>query len=51
MRLTNYIIADHLQTEEDVRLYLEAAFEDGDPELVKHAIAEVASKFPKGGNT
>lgn len=33
---------DHLQTAEDIAAYLEAAFEDGDPELINHALGTVA---------
>lgn len=34
--------ADHLETKEDVVLYLEAAFEDGDPGLIAAALGDVA---------
>lgn len=34
--------ADHLQTPEDIAAYLEAMFEDGDPELIAHALGIVA---------
>ena len=34
--------ADYLETEEDVVLYLEAAFEDGDPGLIAAALGDVA---------
>jgi hypothetical protein len=30
--------ADHLDTPEDIAAYLEAVFEDGDPELISHAL-------------
>jgi probable addiction module antidote protein len=33
---------DHLRMPEDVVAYLEAAFEDGDPELIGHALGAVA---------
>jgi probable addiction module antidote protein len=33
---------DHLKTREDVAAYLEAAFEDGDPELIARALGVVA---------
>jgi probable addiction module antidote protein len=33
---------DHLKTPADVAAYLEAAFEDGDPELISHALGAVA---------
>ncbi len=34
--------ADYLDTEEDVVLYLEAAFEDGDPGLIAAALGDIA---------
>jgi probable addiction module antidote protein len=34
--------ADHLKTAEDVREYLEAAFDDGDPALIAAALGDVA---------
>ena len=33
---------EHLKTAEDVREYLEAAFEDGDPALIAAALGDVA---------
>ena len=33
---------DHLETPEDIGAYLEAVFEDGDPELINHALGAVA---------
>jgi probable addiction module antidote protein len=33
---------DHLETPEDIGAYLEAVFEDGDPELIGHALGAVA---------
>ena len=34
--------ADHLQTAEDIAAYLEAAFEDGDPEIIANALGTIA---------
>jgi probable addiction module antidote protein len=34
--------AEFLETPEDVAAYLEAAFEDGDTSVIKHALAAVA---------
>ena len=34
--------ADHLETEEDMVAYLEAALEDGDPTLVAAALGDIA---------
>jgi probable addiction module antidote protein len=33
---------DHLETAADIAAYLEAMFEDGDPELITHALGTVA---------
>jgi len=33
---------DHLETPEDIAAYLEAVFEDGNPELISHALGAVA---------
>ena len=34
--------ADYLESEEDIVLYLEAAFEDGDPGLIAAALGDIA---------
>ena len=34
--------ADHLETDEDVVAYLEAAFEDGDPTLIAAVLGDIA---------
>ena len=34
--------AEHLQTEEDMAAYLEAALEEGDPSLVSAALGDIA---------
>jgi probable addiction module antidote protein len=34
--------AEHLETEEDIAAYLEAALEDGDPSLVVAALGDIA---------
>ena len=34
--------AEHLETEEDMAAYLEAALEDGDPALVAAALGDIA---------
>ncbi len=34
--------ADHLQDEQDIAAYLDAAFEDGDPQLIAAALGDVA---------
>ncbi|HZK89280.1 MAG TPA: addiction module antidote protein [Stellaceae bacterium] len=33
---------DYLETPEDIAAYLEAVFEDGDPELIAHALGTIA---------
>jgi probable addiction module antidote protein len=37
-----YDSADYLKTPEDVAAYLEAAFEDGDPGVITHALGVIA---------
>ena len=34
--------AEHLETQEDMAAYLEAAFEDGDPALIAAALGDIA---------
>ena len=34
--------ADHLETDEDIVAYIEAAFEDGDPTLIAAALGDIA---------
>ena len=41
-KTTAWDSAGHLNTAADVAAYLEAAFEDGDPSLVTHALGVVA---------
>jgi probable addiction module antidote protein len=40
---TKFDIQDHLRTPEQRAAYLEAAFEDGDPALITHALRDVVS--------
>ncbi|MGL5035597.1 MAG: addiction module antidote protein [Microcystaceae cyanobacterium] len=35
-------VAEHLQTKEDIVAYLEAALEEGDPELIVVALKDIA---------
>jgi probable addiction module antidote protein len=35
-------VVEHLETEEDMAAYLEAALEDGDPKLVAAALGDIA---------
>ena len=42
LETTPFDVQDHLKTQEDRILYLEAAFEDGDPSLIAHALGDVA---------
>jgi probable addiction module antidote protein len=39
---TGFDTADYLQTEEAVAAYLDAAFEEGDPALITHALGVAA---------
>ncbi|MEG9884326.1 MAG: addiction module antidote protein [Hyphomicrobiales bacterium] len=41
-KLKKWDIQDHLNTPEEVALYLEAVFEDGDPKLIAAALGDVA---------
>jgi probable addiction module antidote protein len=41
-KFTRYDTADYLETEEDIRLYLEACQEEGDPALVAAALGDIA---------
>jgi probable addiction module antidote protein len=34
--------SEHLETDEDMAMYLEAAFEDGDPALISAALGDIA---------
>ena len=34
--------AEHLETEDDIAAYLEAAFEEGDPSLIAAALGDIA---------
>ena len=42
LETTRFDILDHLKTPEDRLAYIEAAFEDGDPALITHALGDVA---------
>ncbi len=42
IRTRRWDAADHLDTPEMIVLYLEAAFEDGDPQLIASAIGDAA---------
>ncbi|MEI9884956.1 MAG: addiction module antidote protein [Rhizomicrobium sp.] len=42
LKLRPYDSAAYLKTEEDVTAYLEAIFEDGDPQLIAHGLGVVA---------
>ncbi|MDB4307752.1 putative addiction module antidote protein [Gammaproteobacteria bacterium] len=41
-KFSRYDTADYLETEEDIRLYLEACQEDGDPTLIAAALGDIA---------
>ena len=42
LKTTRYDSADYLHTEKDIAAYLDAALEDGDPALVRHALNVIA---------
>ncbi|MCC6946445.1 MAG: putative addiction module antidote protein [Bradyrhizobiaceae bacterium] len=42
LKTTPWDSADYLKTDKDIAYYLEAVFEDGDPELIAHALGDVA---------
>ncbi len=41
-KFSRYETADYLENEEDIRLYLEACQEDGDPALIATALGNIA---------
>ena len=41
-KFSRYDTADYLETEEDIRFYLEACQEDGDPALIATALGDIA---------
>ncbi|MGB6117891.1 MAG: addiction module antidote protein, partial [Mesorhizobium sp.] len=42
IKTTRWDVTEHLDNEEKIFAYIEAAFEDGDPELIKKTLGEVA---------
>ncbi|MDR1453156.1 MAG: putative addiction module antidote protein [Candidatus Margulisbacteria bacterium] len=42
VKFYDYDVADYIKTEKDIRLYIEAAFEDGDPGIIASALGDVA---------
>lgn len=40
--LRTYDVAEHLDSEQDMRRYIEAALEDGDPAVIAHALGNAA---------
>ncbi len=42
IELKTYDVAEFLDSEEEMHLYLEAAFEDGDPAIIKNALSNIA---------
>ncbi len=42
LKTTIWDPAEHLETEEDIAAYLEAAFEEGDPALIAAALGDIA---------
>ncbi|MCB1454275.1 MAG: putative addiction module antidote protein [Rhizobiaceae bacterium] len=42
LKTTSWDASEHLDSEESIAAYLEAAFEDGDPKLIAAALGDVA---------
>ncbi len=42
IKTTKWDVAEYLKTAEDVAAYIEAAFEDGDPVIIKNALGAAA---------
>jgi probable addiction module antidote protein len=42
LKTTVWDPAEHLESEEDIAAYLEAAFEEGDPSLIATALGDIA---------
>lgn len=42
MKLSKYNATDYLQTDEDIKAYLNASFETGDSKLIARALGDVA---------
>ncbi|TWB12168.1 putative addiction module antidote protein [Rhizobium sp. ERR 1071] len=42
LETTRFDVLDYLKTPEERFAYIEAAFEDGDPSLIAHALGDVA---------
>ena len=42
LKTTRWDAADYLKTKEDIAAYLDAVLEDGDPELLKLALGDIA---------
>jgi probable addiction module antidote protein len=41
-KISLWDVAEHLETEEDMAAYLEAALEDGDPSIIASALGDIA---------
>ena len=42
LKTTRWDAADYLETKEDIAAYLDAVLEDGDPDLLKAALGDIA---------
>ena len=42
LEISKWDVTEYLDSEEAIVAYIEAAFEDGDPELIKRALGDVA---------
>jgi probable addiction module antidote protein len=50
LKTTDWDPAEHLETEEDIAAYLDAAFEEGDSSLIAAALGDVARAKGYGAN-
>lgn len=42
IELSTHDVAEYLDSEDEIHFYIEAAFDDGDLQVIKHAIVNVA---------
>jgi probable addiction module antidote protein len=48
LKTTRWDAADYLETREDIEAYLDAILDDGDPELLKAALGDIARAARRG---
>ena len=42
VKFSKWDVTEHLKTEKDIQLYLKAAFDDGDPDLIAAVLGDIA---------